>query len=349
MRLGPVDLPSAARAVRYDSRETWLEARREGIGASDVAKVLGVSPYGGPWSVYASKRWGVSTSPTAHLEAGLREEPRILEDLRRETGWDTIGPLGELSITSKVTPFRVTLDGFAHDGESWGVVECKVDQSGFRWGKSRRVLREWSRDSKEWFRQDYYVQLATQLLATGLDWGCLAVRTQVGQLRIYRVYRDEAIEALIRRRALDFWRDLEAGKPPPEDDSEACARALARMYPAMSEHLRDATEEEVRLAKRIELLRETSKRCDQERRELGVRLASLIGEDYGVVWPSEGRKPHKALWQRSGGGGRRLDVEALRRARPDLVSVLERFTREPEKGRTIRVYLQNNEGGPRGT
>lgn len=38
-----------------DDRAEWLEWRRNGIGATDVAGILGVSPWASPWSVWADK------------------------------------------------------------------------------------------------------------------------------------------------------------------------------------------------------------------------------------------------------------------------------------------------------
>ena len=40
-------------------RTDWLAWRRKGIGASDIAGILGISPWASPWSVWAD--WILST------------------------------------------------------------------------------------------------------------------------------------------------------------------------------------------------------------------------------------------------------------------------------------------------
>ena len=42
-------------SIDYKNREAWLEARRNGIGASDTPGILGVSQWASPFSVAASK------------------------------------------------------------------------------------------------------------------------------------------------------------------------------------------------------------------------------------------------------------------------------------------------------
>ena len=37
------------------NRAVWLQERRTGIGGSDVPAILGISPYGSPYSVWADK------------------------------------------------------------------------------------------------------------------------------------------------------------------------------------------------------------------------------------------------------------------------------------------------------
>src|SRR5690606_39451930 len=49
---------AAVRIVDVDpvaDRAGWLKRRRDGLGGSDVAKVLGISGFGSPWSVYVEK------------------------------------------------------------------------------------------------------------------------------------------------------------------------------------------------------------------------------------------------------------------------------------------------------
>lgn len=43
-------------SIKDMSREQWLEVRRNGIGGSDAAAIVGLNDYASPWSVWADKR-----------------------------------------------------------------------------------------------------------------------------------------------------------------------------------------------------------------------------------------------------------------------------------------------------
>jgi putative phage-type endonuclease len=77
--------PTARLVLSADApRDEWLMARREGVGASDVPAILGVSDYGTPRSVYHDKR-GEKTDDAgeaAHWGTVL-EEPIAREWARR--------------------------------------------------------------------------------------------------------------------------------------------------------------------------------------------------------------------------------------------------------------------------
>ncbi len=83
----------------YPDRAAWLAARRrlEGscphtltghyrIGASDIGRILGVSPHGGPWDVWLDKREGRAEEDNADMAQGRRWEARVLEDYAEVMG-----------------------------------------------------------------------------------------------------------------------------------------------------------------------------------------------------------------------------------------------------------------------
>ena len=41
--------------IETANRSEWLEARRAGIGASDIAAIMGISPWSTPFQIWASK------------------------------------------------------------------------------------------------------------------------------------------------------------------------------------------------------------------------------------------------------------------------------------------------------
>src|SRR5690606_22255314 len=94
----PVGVPKEAsvRIVDVDpvaDRAGWLKRRRDGLGGSDVAKVLGISGFGSPWSVYVEKIGAVepdSLEPTDQQVRGRYLEDGVLAWYADETGF-TVG------------------------------------------------------------------------------------------------------------------------------------------------------------------------------------------------------------------------------------------------------------------
>lgn len=98
------------------TRAEWLAQRRTGIGGSDVASILGLSPWRTPYQVWEDKTGrGEDQDDTPALYWG-----RLLEDPIRQAYADSTG----LTVTkpdcmySSVThPFmHANLDGIASDG-----------------------------------------------------------------------------------------------------------------------------------------------------------------------------------------------------------------------------------------
>lgn len=77
-RFGVAPRTTALPVVRHDeTRDTWLDARQAGIGASDIAAVLGLSPYASPFSLWWAKKLGWHLDSTREMAIGLLLEPLI--------------------------------------------------------------------------------------------------------------------------------------------------------------------------------------------------------------------------------------------------------------------------------
>lgn len=75
------------------NRQSWLEARRTGIGASDAPAIAGLSPWKTALAVYADKVNGAADHPLTPAQAwGLRLEPAIAAAYSEQTGIDAIMP-----------------------------------------------------------------------------------------------------------------------------------------------------------------------------------------------------------------------------------------------------------------
>ena len=71
----------------WEDRQAWLAERRNGVGGSDVAGILGLSPWASPYSVWASKVFGdVDDRDTLAMSFGRRAEQMIAPWFHELTG-----------------------------------------------------------------------------------------------------------------------------------------------------------------------------------------------------------------------------------------------------------------------
>lgn len=312
-----IPLPGATRApVRYAARDAWLQARRSGLGASEVAAVVGASADKSEWDVLEAKtvepetrRRSIPMSVLARMERGNREEPRILEDYAYETG-DLAVQVG-LTIVPGAAPLAVTPDAFIFDHAlaQWGGGEVKTDVSPFRWGASGVVFERFDPAMFESVREDYVAQCYACLAATGLPWWRLIVRRSLDDLRWYTIVADEAFQAGLVAECQEWWqRHIVDDEPLAPDASDACARCLARMFPNEVKRVRAATAEERAMAEELDAVRARLREDDRRRRELSNALVASMGEFARVTWPGEKGRENYARTQDTAGDARAVHV-----------------------------------------
>ena len=198
-----------------NERAEWLAWRRQGLGSSDVAAIVGLSPWATPYSVWAEKtgRYVGHDDDDDVKEFGRRAEPMLapwFEDLTgyRATDWQHRATHPDWPIA------RATCDALVRRGRAapLGVLEMKTTG--------------WQRDWEE-LPDHYHCQTQWQLAVTGLpDGWVFALHGR--RPAIYPVRRSDADIAWLLDRAQAFWRDhVEADVAPPVDGHHATTAALA--------------------------------------------------------------------------------------------------------------------------
>lgn len=108
------------------SRAVWLVHRRAGIGASDVATLLGLSPYGDtPWQLWAEKTgaWMRRKDVNEAMEIGTELEPWLIAQAPRLLGQDVTRTPHMLYAHPEHAWRLCSPDAFAADGS---LVEAKT-------------------------------------------------------------------------------------------------------------------------------------------------------------------------------------------------------------------------------
>ncbi|GIE75762.1 hypothetical protein Aph02nite_17120 [Actinoplanes philippinensis] len=209
--------PTAVRVLPADAdRDTWLTARRAGIGSSDVAAILGAADYATAVHVYRDKRGQlVDDAGEAALWGHLLEEPVAREWARRQRS--VIQRVGLVAHAEE--PWRMaTLDR--------RVLECPLDRS-VRTACALEVKCRSAFKANRWrsdVPDDVLAQTVWQMSVTGFDHVHVAVLLGGNELKLTVVERDQALEAFVLGEVRRF-RDehLLAGVEPDWDLSKAQA------------------------------------------------------------------------------------------------------------------------------
>lgn len=212
----------------HDTESEWLEARKTGIGASEVAAIFGVGYANqSPMTVWANKTGAAelefSVEQLRRMKRGKKLEPVIASEFEDETGLFANDP-GDFTIfRSIVFPFLfATIDRFCVHREYGPIpVELKAVHGRFR--------NEWNETEEPPLK--YMVQVQAQMLVTGTT-SCYLVGLVGGdELFVRLIERNQRfIDAMVSKLE-SFWGFVQRREMPPIDDSEATRAILGMIYP----------------------------------------------------------------------------------------------------------------------
>jgi putative phage-type endonuclease len=212
-------------------RNAWLKARRAGIGASEIAAVLGISPWESPFSLWWRKveGWDFEASPA--MEWGNRLEDAIAFKYGNEHPDYELGdgelehhPIHEWMLA---TPDRYIWDTGRDILDVSGLLELKTAHSGDGWGEP----------GTSDVPVHYRAQVLWQMAVVGVGWADMAVLIGGSDYREYTVLRDEKDIAVMVEAGRRFMARIEAGDPPPIDDHHATLSTLKRLHPDLDDEV----------------------------------------------------------------------------------------------------------------
>lgn len=209
--------------------DEWYAARREGITATDVPKIVGSSNYGNALSVYLDKLADTSVEDASDLEAaewGLELEPVIMRVWgRRHGGIPVMQP-----------------ETLKHKGERWLIcnldriaVRCPIDEAdGKPWGCGVEIKTRSSWTTNAWrddMPDDVLAQVAIQRFITGYPH--IHVVCLIGGQRLveFTYRRDDDLEGYLVAEARKVWDAVQAGEPPTVTADDMLVDILNRLYP----------------------------------------------------------------------------------------------------------------------
>lgn len=244
-----------------------MNDRSQYIGGSDVAAIMGISPWRTAWDVWAEKTADPSWKPqeeTPQMRWGTLLEPILSSEYTRLTGHE-VTP--QVVIPHHKYPYlRGTLDGLIQSG---GILEAKTAHSD----------RDWQNGIPEYYQTQgyFYMEVAGEGF---VDFAVLFPR---GDFRIIRLDADEDIQRGIVAACVAFWEGHVVPKvPPPMDASDAAKRWLARM-PDDDEDVLEAGADLEEVIEKLAGVRAAIKKLEPAETLLENQAKLLIGEHQKVV------------------------------------------------------------------
>lgn len=285
-------------------RETWLRARREGLGGSDAAAVLGWGGYSSPLEVYASK---ISTEVYEDDDSESMLWGRLLEDViarewaRRECRKIEQGPALVQSIRwpwMLASVDRLVIDPTT--GKPCAPLECK-NRSSFT-----------SDDWDEEIPADVVAQVLHYCAVYGLDVGYVACLIGGNQLRTFTVNATPDIVEDLAEAEREWWEShVEARVLPPLTPAGSDSAALARLYPNPAGNL-ELGPDAIDLLRRRHKINAVYKDAKAERDAVDDEIRLTLAEHV------EGHIGGKKFVQwKPGFGQRSTDLDRLAREFPD--------------------------------
>lgn len=249
------------------------------IGGSDVAAILGISPWRTAWDVWAEKTSDPSWQPVEESPAmywGTVLEPTLVQEYEHQTG----RPVGEYqaeAIHPTYSYLRGHLDAWVGDGQPYtphgGILEVKYASSAKDWGTVEEPK----------VPEHYQAQVFFYLALTGAPWCDVAVLLPRGDFRIIRIEADEKVQRGIIAACVAFWEGHVIPKiPPPMDTSAAAGRWLAAM-PDDDEDVLEAGPDLEDIVERLAGVKEAGKALASTQELLENQAKAIIGEHQKVV------------------------------------------------------------------
>jgi putative phage-type endonuclease len=243
----------------------WLELRRTGLGASDMAAVMGVSPYRTPYQLWAEKTGAVPPQKVgAAANRGVLLEDAVGAYYEQETGRKLRKSNGVVRLKDQPR-FMASLDRTIVGSN--GIVEIKTSTSP-RW-------------SIYPVPPEVVVQTTWQMGIMGAPWCDVAVLLGGLVFKIERVHFDQALFNVMLATAYEFLAAVDSNTAPKLQALDAQAYGLAT--PQAKDELVQANESHERLVKELRAVNAELHFAEERKAGIEIQLKEAIAENAGLT------------------------------------------------------------------
>lgn|SRR6267154_957382 len=252
-------------------------ARRAGIGGSDVAAILGLSPWKKPIDVWLEKKGLLDdlTTPNREfmLQLGQDLEPVIARLYERQMGKKLTLPFPVRWAHKKLPLLLASPDRFV-EGENLGVELKSESQFSHKFGDP----------GTDEVPAHYLLQVAHYMSVMDYESWDVALLHAGFTFAVYTVKRDKELEDSVQEQILAWWEKHIVGDIPPEvDGTEGWSRYLKKKFPVNTGEMILADEPTTNLVNRLKVARLGLDFYQTANDELENQIKMFIGEHEGIT------------------------------------------------------------------
>ena len=209
-------------SMKEKTREHWLEERKNGIGGSDAATILGLNPYKSNvdlWEEKTGRKEATDISDKPYVKYGTEAEKHLRELFKLDFPEYEVSHEENTIIKHKEHPFLfASLDG--------QLVNKETGELGILEIKTTNILQSMQKEKwKDKIPDNYYCQILHYLNVTGYSFVILKAQLKYdydGDIRLetkhYKIMREDVEEdiKLLVEKEIEFWtKYVETDKRPP--------------------------------------------------------------------------------------------------------------------------------------
>lgn len=291
-------------ALVCESDSEWRALRRQGLGGSDMASVMGLSPWKTALALWVEKTGRDEPDDLSGSEAvywGIANEAAIAKRFAELHPGLRVMRLNATLVDIERPFMHANIDRFVVEPDgSPAVLEIKT--------ASEYKRGEWADGVPPY----YLTQVVHYLAVTGYRRAYIAALIGGNRLVEHVVERDEEDVSALVERARDFWDNYVLADVMPQAVA-GDSQALAEMYRDAEPGMLDAPDSAA-LDALVETYRAESKAAKdatQRKTDAAAEIERLIGGHRGIRSDT-----YTATWAR--GASERLDTARLQRERPDV-------------------------------
>jgi putative phage-type endonuclease len=296
--------------IRPKDRAEWLEHRKDGIGSSEVASILGLNPYQTPYQLWRRKKGlDAPQEETFAMKAGHYLEDAVTMFWSDATGREVIkSSAGDwLFVNTEKDFLRASPDrtfwipGMAKNGQNKGILECKTTQ----------MTIDPDDLPKHWFCQLQYLLGVSEMTQGSLAWLCSGREFGYKDIALVTDFYGWMIEEVER-----FWTDYIVG------DKEPDAISVTDVVTKYSRHtdgkIIEATEDIVNAYNQLKDVRAELSRLETTKEELETRIKLGFGDAEAMSYAGQTLATWKAAKDSS-----KFDAKLFCKENPELA---EKYT-----------------------